>query len=371
MTDLIHEEALTHLALCKINGEDYNPRDNTTFRDAPLAYSPHQDIAIRLALEEKHKKKSRGYSLTKTTRGDFLAPVMPQGAGENNVLQFPPAKEFKTTVKIKTVKVGTPLPPSLVRRYKCEANPFYMQSVPIFFNTKQEHFFAPLDRRFADKSEIAHSDYDVFLNAEHISTEGRKYFVVKDKTLSGVIEKLEALYRDKSFKRNYKNYFVDFEKAERVIVLEFDRKKSDEDPDSGLLRGVSVNPLIERQSANWSYYQAAKVGNTLYLMNEDGDIDKANTLRYDEEEFVSSLEPISKSIESAIMRDKRNIASLIMPYSEASWRIVTGLHHRLNALFDEIQKVLLATKNSVGELDKPLSEVQLNFALTDKTKGQA
>lgn len=363
-------DTLSHERLCQINGEDYNPRDNRTFKDKPLSMSPYRDILIRIGLEKISKQGARSSCAENTCYGTILLPSMAKDIGVNNVLQFPQVSDFENSVKIKTVKVSTLLPPSLIRRYQREEAPFYRQSVPIYFNTKSEMFFSPLDKRFP--IELASSEFGVVLS-DKIKRTGlsRKsvQFYLEAKTLKELVDLLKSVSKDTDHIRHYMNYFVNFNKAERVIILHFDRTLNDGDIDKALFRGEEHNQLIEKQSAKWSYFQAVKVDNTLYLMDEEGNIDKKNTLAYDPELFVSSLEPVDNSLGFRLLADKRNVASLIMPYSQDSWNIVTGLHARLNALFDEIQHVLLSAKQGPDMLDKPLSDVRLDYALTDKCKG--
>lgn len=364
---------LTHTLLCSENGENYNPSDNSTFKDKPLQNNPRMDIALRLKLKEEHDNpKKSGSFMYSTSRGNRLFSDISPTFGENRVLHLPKDKDFSQCVKIKEQKCTTFLPPSLVRRYKLEKSPTYAQTIPIFFDCKKEVFFATMDERLLLEITPAESDFLQSIpnlavrRSNKYSSNGRAidFVTLQANSLSELSNILKQFAYDSSDEtRIYRQFFVNFNHAERVIVVHFDqRSKINED---GLFNKKVDEKFETTHKMHYCFYQAAKIDSTLYLIDKDGNIDKSKTSRFDPSDFISKNEGQidSEGIMKSINLDRRSSVSLMMPYNDKDWHLLNSFHERMTALLNELEALFSSTKSD-NERGISASEYKLDGSLS-------
>lgn len=369
----IAKPELNHSLLCIENGESYDPTNNSTFLDEPLQYNPRMDIALRIKLKEEHDNpKKSGSFMYSTSRGNRLFGNISPTLGENRVLHLPKDKDFSQCVKIKEQKCNTFLPPSLVRRYKLEKCPTYAQSIPIFFDCKKEVFFATMDERML--LEITPAESDFLQSIPHLAIRRSNKYSPNGGAIDFVTLQAESLsdlsnilkqfaYESSDETRLYRQFFVNFNHAERVIVVHFDqRSKINED---GLFNKSVDEKFETTHKMNYRFYQAAKIDNTLYLIDKDGNIDKSKTSRFDPSDFISKNEGKidSEGIMKSINLDRRSSVSLMMPYNDKDWHLLNSFHERMTALLNELEALFSSTKSDNGK-DISASEYKLDGSLS-------
>lgn len=370
-------QQLTHDFLCAQSGEDYSPSDIRTYRDEPLALNPSDEIYFRRTLEAESKQQTSigGGTVFQTTKGNVLInPILVnRDSCENMVCKFPAAKDFEkgNIVKIKSLKLKTLLTKRLVERYRFNKhvpNVTHIQSVPIFYNSKSEKFFVTFDVEFLDDfsyndleegiKEFDLKNYNGKKNASFLAIEADTLSDLKNKT-----DKFGSLIDN--FAKFYRQLFIDYQRAERIIVAMFDAKTNERDgyiPDKlyNYKSPDSLASYLHSSKADFCFYQAAKVNDKAYLIDSEGKISHKCVLHIAPEETVSKLDKdfvAPKGLGGFKFHSDRLSAYLIMPFTEQDWDILNDLDSRLKKLYLEIEQVLFKAVTPHTEMDLSITSL--------------
>lgn len=368
-------QQLTHEFLCDQNGEDYSPSDIRTYCDEPLAFSPSDEIYFRRTLEAESKAKmsSGGGSVFQTTKGNVLISptLINRDSCSNMVCKFPTTKDFEqgNIVKIKSIKLKTILPKRLVERYRFNRNipnVTHAQSVPVFYNSKSEKFFVTLDVDFL--SDFSYTDLEEGIKEFGLRNyNGKKntsFLAIEADTLSDLKNKTDCFANlIDGFAKFYQQLFIDYQRAERIIVAMFDAKTNERDgyiPDKldNFKSPHSLASYLHSSKADFCFYQAAKVNNKAYLIDSEGKISHKCVLYIAPEETVSKLDKdfeAPKGLEGFKFHSDRLSAYLIMPFTQQDWDILLDLDARLKKLYLEIEQVLFKAVTPHTEMDRGLT----------------
>lgn len=377
-----NKTSLTYQMLCEMNGENYNPSDNRTYNGAPLAMSPVEDIRLHLAMPKD--ENTRGSSAENSLLGSFFgcSYVETQTKAENSVFHFPKASSISGFIKIESRKITTLMPSSLIERYKIKGQVTFYQIANIYYSTKSHEFIVLMDERLCKDmtpTEILPNEKNPNIKLFNDKKDNSVvYLGITGKTIIDLIDNLSLRDKNSPFyllKESYQRHFLSLEDGERVIVIRYKTLGNSEISKTHSQSSVPnfsdydlVADLMTKQSMDFEFFQAAKIRNLFYLMDESGTINTKSIVYFDEKE--TDPEYIKANDKTSMYGEKGGLSFVIMPYSDDNWNFIKNLNARLSQLCKDLEGFFLSSKTPVGELDKPFSEMkalgQTKFLLIDK-----
>lgn len=282
-------EFFTKQNFSAINGTDYNPRDNRTYKMPPLSNKPDVDIQNHLAVPDNN---DRAANVTVTTNkgtffGNFFSETVIQS--ERLVLHMPLAKDLDINfTRIESKKLPTIYPAWLIQRYGIEnlsSDLVTYAPVDIFLNKRNKEFVMFLDESFLDsidpKLVLAGTTSCV---AVYQGKNDKKYIGFSSKNYLDLIElsncKSVQLKNNicRSFLQIADNYLaltMNAKLLEKVIVVTY---FNDQDND-GMIKSVDFDS--HSSAIKFNFWVGARHLDTVYPFLADGTIDTTKAIHPD------------------------------------------------------------------------------------------
>lgn len=277
----------------------------------------------------------------------------------NAVLRFPSARDAGLATLSKILKLNTPLPMTLVRRYERKADGLcHAQKTPVYFDTKLERFVVLLDARFLRDIEMSELGLDAreyrekFKVYEAVKT---KNLPVSNKYLGLLFESIDAIRQNADgsplqiLQSAYKLYNLRIADGEKVIVLRVAQDHS--------IRSMLVTTNIPSQilsqvikhSFQFEFAIAYRFGDVCYLQSKDGEIEQAGSFHInkarDQDREAKGIAAIGRNDESLL---------LVLPYTEAQFELLSKIHDRMSALTNDVMSLFEMHQQPKERLDSPI-----------------
>lgn len=344
----------------KINGDDYIPDDNRTYKISPLAASPYRDIAIHMAVPKAGKS---GNSLVSTNRGSFFKSVYDDvyDKAANKVLHFPKASEVRTAkgvVAIDKLKLKSLLPPWILTRYQIvnkKIDMAHSQVVPIFLDKKTKEFLFFFDEAFLDDLDpsLLMRDTPTSSCSVYSGVNGKKYLAIKTHNFTdfksigktGLVNDVQV-----AFETIWQNYFeltLDVAEMEKVIVIEY----TCDDKTRGKNSRLSDSQFSFDSAMKLSFSKAARHDSTYYLIDDSDNLITKQAFHYNRE-HASPAFPYSAECDELPKE-----TTVVIPYSEEEWGRLQAIRNQLLDAQRAIWGLLTGCHGESGsQIDKGLCD---------------
>lgn len=374
--DIVKQTKLTYNQLVELNGPGYDPSDIRTYTCLPLASGPAMEIAIHLSVEKAHKTGKGTFAgiFNETPYGEHFTDFSTETNVKVNkmVLNFPKAAEFSNLKLLKSLELPSLYPSWMVERYNNDTRDKLstQHQTPIFYDLSSNKFVVFLDTEFFRGTTPMGLQFPTSKHTQvYKSKEGKTYGAFVADSMADIIALMNDRLEEKPFQdylQSYRQRFLDASKGERVICLAL-KTSSNMDKDdwfsiasSGASRSNRdlMKSLVLSQKSSFELYQGALIGDLIYLMDENGEL-------YPDAIMCSTKHQRLKK-EVIQIHNHDDYTFLMMPYNEADWVSLKGLHERMLALMNELNRFFLSGYNqeglfdaSVKQLAKPTGNAQL------------
>lgn len=384
------EETIYEHYFFEINGQDYKASDNRTHKDPILSYSPREDMRLRKTVI-KEGQQSFGCQSRMTLTGLYI--MANTGTEEANktsftpVLYFPKSNEINM-IKVKSLDFQTIYPKSMIERFQMverhESNKCSIQdsailshSKNIYFDSKTERFFVFFDERLVnDLSEKAllpilpKEDKVKFQFIYNLKDRSKTFLGISAQSISDLKFYLTAYNSSyKKFLKDYCNLFMDFSKGQKVIILKYSHNDSEQSK-------KVINSLMERFNNNktpldyqsvlmqMDFFTGVKFGGYIYFYDKTGNIDPNNCIIFNETATrvheTKQTTDLTLKLEQAITIDNNLSVFTVLNYTDEDYNTLLHIKSKLSEVADMLNNFFVSGKTEVGQLDKPLSELNLS-----------
>lgn len=333
------------------NQRPYDRNDNDTYIEIH-SMDPASDVEAHMFFNPQGRSIGPG-----RVWGDFTTETRIKAA--NCVLQFPSAKAAGLINLGKHLKLATPMPMSLVKRYKKKPEKLtYAQQVPVFFDAKEERFVVLLDQRFLRDIRPE----ELRLSEKQYRGKVKIYKAIKGKEEPLATHYLGLLYDSIEAVRNdhpdsalslvgaaYRLYNLRIEDGEKVILL---KVAKDKDTMSMLVKdrlsGNNFTQLIRHQF-KFEFAVAYRFADVCYLESPEGGIDQATSFHLDKKAHQEGvITHIGK------IRVDEHSPLLVIPYSDEQFELISKIHSRMSELASDIMALVEMHQSFGDAVDKPI-----------------
>jgi len=349
------------------SSRDYDPANNDTYTRR-FSLNPGLDAEVH---QFRHE---RGTTTLTGVPGFFSAES--SRIGKNSVLQFPEGERLRL-VFIRTLKIATPMPITLVERYERKPDTMlWEQSTPVFFDPQHEKFVLLLDRRFLRDTSVA--DLGLSELKTHQVKHGYHFYeVVQPETgttygtfLGLHFDSLESIREAGSTvghgTGNNPLFFIAdlyvacrnrLETGRKILMI----RTLAHNKNRGLIADLQgrITPSISSHHFGLEYTVAYQFSDRYYLADENEEVDKTRSFKLNKDKEQRAGPP--NDWQHA--EEKGDL--VILDYDLGQHNLLRELSARLDTFHRDLNAVFKRSINQHEKVDQPL--LALNQLLIEGT----